>query len=165
MRARHSALPLARVLALALGAVLLAGEALVPAKAGLGDQVASVQADRVSMKGQLRTRSEPGYSVQEITAANGALVREYVAPSGVVFAVSWSGRTMPNLQQTLGTYFAQYVTAAKTQRASGRHSGHHHLEIHAPSLVVHAGGHMRQYFGLAYVPSLVPQNLSISDLQ
>jgi hypothetical protein len=29
---------------------------------------------------------------------------------------------------------------------------------------VHVGGHMRQYFGIAYVPSLVPANLSISDL-
>jgi hypothetical protein len=161
MKAPHSALPLA----LALGAVLLAGEAPAPAKAGLGDSVASVEADRVSMKGQLRTRSEPGYSVQEIAAANGGTVREYVSPSGVVFAVSWSGPAVPNLQQTLGTYFSQYVTAAKTQRAMGHRVSHHHLEIRAPSLVVHAGGHMRQYFGLAYVPSLVPQNLSISDLQ
>lgn len=152
-------------LALALGAVLLAGEAMAPAKAALGETVASVQGDRVSMKGQLRTRSEPGYSVQEITGASGVIVREYVAPSGVVFAVSWSGPAMPNLQQTLGAYFSQYVTAAKAQRAKGQRVGHHHLEIHQPSLVVHAGGHMRQYFGLAYVPALVPQNISISDLR
>jgi hypothetical protein len=160
MKALHSALPLA----LALGTVLLTA-AVPPAKAGLGAQAASVEADRVSMKGQLRTRSEPGYSVQEITAANGGTVREYVSPSGVVFAVSWSGPAMPNLQQTLGTYFTQYVSAAKTQRATRRRTGHNHLEIREPSLVVHAGGHMRQYFGLAYVPSLMPQNLSISDLQ
>lgn len=160
MKALHSALPLA----LALGAVLLTA-AVTPAKAGLGDQAASVEADRVSMKGQLRTRSEPGYSVQEITASNGALVREYVSPSGVVFAVSWSGRTKPNLQQTLGTYFTQFVTGAKARRSAGRHSGHNHLEIHEPSLVVHAGGHMRQYFGFAYVPSLVPRNLSVAELQ
>jgi|SRR6185437_1359024 len=150
--------------ALGLGALLLAGGAMRPAQAGLGDTVASVQADRVSMKGQLRTRSEAGYSVQEITAANGVLVREFVSPSGVVFAVKWSGPAMPNLQQTLGTYFAQYRTSVQAQRATGQRAGHHHIEIRAPSLVVHAGGHMRQYFGLAYVPSLVPQNLSISDL-
>lgn len=150
--------------ALGLGALLLAGEAQVPAKAALGDTVASVQADRVSMKGQLRTRSEPGYSVQEITAANGVLVREFVSPSGVIFAVSWSGAAMPDLRQTLGTYFAPYRTTVMAQRASGQRGGHNHVEIRAPSLVVHAGGHMRQHFGLAYVPSLVPQNLSISDL-
>jgi|SRR5579863_4165132 len=151
--------------ALALGAVFLASEALVPAKAGLGDTVASVEADRVSMKGQLRTPSSaPGYSVQEFTAANGTDVREYVSPSGVIFAISWSGPAMPNLQQTLGTYFAQYQTAVKTQRSRGPRGGHHHLEIHSPSLVVHVGGHMRQYFGLAYAPSLLPPNVSVADL-
>lgn len=150
--------------ALALGAVLLAAEALAPARAGLGATAASVEADRVSMKGQLRERSEPGYSVQEITAANGAVVREYVSSAGVVFAVGWSGPAMPNLQQTLGTYFAQYQAAVTAQRSTGARGGHHHLTIRVPSLVVHAGGHMRQYFGLAYVPSLVPQNLSISEL-
>lgn len=151
--------------ALALGAVLLAAGAPAPARAGLGESVASVQADRVSMKGQLRTRSEPGYSVQEITAGNGALVREYVSSSGVIFAVSWSGPAMPNLQQTLGTFFARYQAAVAAQRSMSGRAGHHHLMVRAPSLVVRAGGHMRQYFGMAYVPSLLPQNLSISDLR
>jgi hypothetical protein len=161
MKALSSTLPIA----LALGAALLAGQALVPAKAALGGSVTSVEADRVSMKGQLRARSQAGYSVQEITAANGTVVREFVSPSGVVFAVSWSGTSMPNLQQALGTYFSQLQTAVREQRATGARSGHHHLQIHTPSLVVHAGGHMRQYFGLAYVPSLLPQNVSVSDLR
>ena len=162
MKAFGSALSIA----LGLGVVLLAGEALAPAKAALGDTAASVQTDRVSMKGQLRaTTPEPGYSVQEITAATGTVIREFVSPGGVVFAVSWSGPAVPNLQQVLGTYFTQYQSAVATQRATARRSGHNHLEIRGPSLVVHAGGHMRQYVGLAYVPSLVPQNLSISDLR
>ncbi len=151
--------------ALALGAALLAGQAVAPARAALGDQVASVQVDRVSVKGQLRAaRSEPGYTVQEITAGTGTLIREYVAPGGTIFAVSWSGPAMPNLQQIFGTYFTQYETAIQSQRTSPQRGGHHHVEVRAPSLVVHSGGHMRQYHGMAYVPSLVPQNLSISDL-
>lgn len=151
--------------ALALGTALLAGQSMAPAKAGLGDTVASVQADRVRMKGELRTSSGPGYSVQEITAPSGTIVREYISPSGQVFAVRWSGPAMPDLQQILGTYFTQLQSAVQTQRAAGKRTGHHHLEVHGPSLVVHAGGHMRQYSGMAYVPALVPQNLSISDLQ
>ncbi|MGA7539164.1 MAG: DUF2844 domain-containing protein [Steroidobacteraceae bacterium] len=152
-------------LALALGALLLAKGAWLPATAALGDTVASIQADQVSLKGQLRVRSEPGYSVQEITAANGTLVREFVSPAGVVFAVSWNGGAMPNLQQTLGTYFAQFQAAVKSQRADHVHRlGHDQLEVRTPTLVVRAGGHMRQYFGIAYVPSLLPPNLSISDL-
>lgn len=161
MKAFNSTLPVA----LALGTLLVAGEALAPVKAALGDKVASVQADQASMKGQLRTRSAPGYSVQEITAASGTVVREYVSPAGVVFAVSWNGPAMPNLQQTLGTYFAQYQTSVRSRlTASGLRPGHNHVEVRASSLIVHAGGHMREYFGLAYVPSLIPQNLSISDL-
>jgi Protein of unknown function (DUF2844) len=151
--------------ALALGAAVLAQGVWVPARAALGDTVASIEADRVNLKGELRVRSEPGYSVQEITGANGTVVREFVSPGGVVFAVSWSGRAMPNLAQTLGTYFTVYQAAVKAQRADhGHHLGHDHLEVRTPSLIVRAGGHMRQYFGIAYVPSLVPQNLSISDL-
>ena len=152
-------------LALALGAALLAGQAMAPAEAGLGNTLASVQSDRMSMKGQLRTRSGAGYSVQEITAASGTVVREYVASSGVVFAVSWYGPSMPDLQQTLGSYFTEFQSAVQARRA--QHPGprgHNHLEIHTPSLVVRSLGHMRQYFGMAYVPALMPPNLSLSDL-
>lgn len=152
-------------IALALGAALLAAEAAVPARAGLGDTVSSVQSDRMSMKGQLRERSESGYSVEEITAGSGTVVREYVSSSGVVFAVSWYGPSMPNLQQTFGSYFGQFQSAVAAQRAQGiRHRGHSHLEIRTSSLIVHAVGHMRQYFGIAYVPALMPANLSVSDL-
>jgi hypothetical protein len=152
-------------IALALAAALLAGTALMPAMAGLGGSVSSIQNDQLSMKGQLRTRSEPGYSVQEITAATGTVVREFVSPAGVVFAVSWKGPTMPNLQQAFGTYFAQFEASVKAQRSGpAKRPGHNHLEVRTPSLVVHAGGHMREYFGMAYVPALMPPNLSTSDL-
>ncbi len=151
--------------ALALGATLLAAGAMAPARAGLGATVASVEADRASMKGQLRARSEAGYSVEEITAASGTVVREYVSPAGVVFAVSWYGPGMPDLQQAFGTYFSQFQAAVQARHAQGgHHFGHNRLEIRTPSLVVHAGGHMRQYFGVAYVPALMPANLSLSDL-
>lgn len=151
-------------IALACGGLLLGAQALAPAKAGLGESVASVKSDRLSMKGQLRAQAGAGYSVQQITAASGTVVREYVSPAGVVFAVSWSGPAMPDLRQTLATYFPQYVTAVKAQQAGPARAGHGHVTVRGPALVVHSGGHMRQYFGIAYVPSLVPPNVSISDL-
>jgi hypothetical protein len=151
--------------ALALGVVLLARAAMIPAAASLGDTVASVRTDQVRLRGQLRVRSEPGYSVQEITEAMGTVVREFVSPAGVVFAVSWNGPVIPNLQQMLGSYFTQYRTAVKSERAARmRRVGHHHVDVRTPALVVHAGGHMRHYFGIAYVPALLPPNLSVSDL-
>lgn len=157
-------LPVFLTAVLALGAASLVDLSVRPAHASLGATVASVEADRASLKGQLRTASEPGYSVQEITTATGTLVREFISPAGVVFAVSWYGPAMPNLQQTLGSYFTQFQAAVQARNEQGMHHGHNHLQIRTPTLVVHAGGHMRQYFGIAYVPSLMPANLSVSDL-
>ena len=151
--------------ALALGAASLLDLAARPAHAGLGATTASIEPDRASMKGQLRSRSEAGYSVDEITTPAGTVVREYISPAGVVFAVSWYGPSMPNLQHTFGSYFTQFQTAVQARRAQqSQLRGHNRLEIHTPSLVVHAMGHMRQYFGVAYVPALMPTNLSVSDL-
>jgi hypothetical protein len=150
---------------LALGAACILDLSARPAYAALGATTASIEPDRASMKGQLRSRSEAGYSVEEITDASGTVVREYVSPAGVVFAVSWNGSSLPNLQQTFGAYFTQFQAAVQARRAQQpAFRGHNHLEIHTPALVVHAMGHMRQYFGIAYVPALMPANVSISDL-
>jgi len=37
--------------------------------------------------------------------------------------------------------------------------------IQEPGLVVQTGGHMRAYFGRAYVPELVPQGVTIEEIQ
>ncbi len=150
--------PLAAASLLCAG--LLLASAAMPAHAGLGEPVASVSVDRAKMKGQLRERSGIGYTVQEITLPSGTVVKEFVSPSGIVFAVSWHGPTMPNLAQTLGSqYFSRLKAAEKTQRF-----GRNHVEVTGSKLVVHAGGHMRSFYGLAYVPSLLPANVTLSDL-
>ena len=156
MRSSRSTL----ALALALAAGLFAQGATVPAMAGLGDTVTSIQSDVAKMKGQLRVKAAAGYTVQEITTPAGTLVREYVSPAGVVFAVSWRGPAVPDLRQTLSRYFPQLQAAEKTQRL-----GHHHLEVRQSGLVVRASGHMRDFFGMAYVPSLLPANFAVSDIQ
>ena len=138
---------------------LLAG--LPPAQASLGARATSVQADLMHMKGQIRRRSAAGYRVEEITTPQGTVVKEFISPAGRVFAVSWRGPVMPNLAQTLGsTYFASLTAAEKRQRGL---LGRNHVQLRSPQLVVHAGGHMRLFYGVAYVPSLLPPNVSISD--
>ena len=144
----------------ALGGASLITAALSPAHAALGQPAASVAADRARMKAQLRQVAGVGYTVDQITTPAGTVVKEFISPAGMVFAVSWFGPALPNLAQLLGSaYFQTLTTAEKT------HSfGHDHVQLRTPHLVVHAGGHMRQFYGLAYVPALVPANLSISDL-
>jgi len=151
---------LGTVLGTALGAVLLAGSVTLPAFAALGGDAASVDTDAAKMKGQARASAVAGYTVKEITLPSGTLVREYVSAEGKVFAVTWSGMSQPDLQQTLGTYFEQYKAAA-----TAPHAGHHHLTIHQPDLVLMSGGHMRAWTGKAYVPALLPPDFSVDDIR
>ncbi len=147
-------------LGIALGAAFLAGSVTLPAFAALGGDAASVDADIAKMKGQARVAPGGGYTVSEITLSSGTVVREYVSAEGKVFAVSWSGMTVPNLRQTLGSYFERYKAAGATP-----HGDHHHLVIQEPDLVVSTGGHMRAWRGIAYLPALLPPNFSTEDIK
>jgi Protein of unknown function (DUF2844) len=144
-----------------MAGVLVSQGACLPALAGLGGDATTVEADRASMKGQVRvTTAAAGYTVHEIQTPNGTVVHEYVSPAGKVFAVTWKGPLMPDLGQTLGAYAAQYQAAA-----SAPHIGHRHLSVDTSDVVIRSDGHMRLFTGYAYVPSLLPTNLSISDIK
>ena len=155
-----------RPMKLWLSTVLFAGiifAGTLPAFAGLGEDVSSVQADQARFKGTLRSTQAEGYTVHEIKAATGTVVREYVTASGKVFAVAWQGPWPPNMRQVLATYFDSYQTAAKAQHSA--HAGRRPLVIEQPGLVVHAGGHMRSYAGHAYIPDMLPQGMSAEAIQ
>jgi hypothetical protein len=146
-----------------IGIVLLMLALTLPALAALGGDVTSVQEDQAHLKGSLKTTQAEAYTVHEIKASGGTVVKEYVSPAGKVFAITWRGPFIPNMQQLLGTYFEQYAQAAKAQRES--HVGRRPLNIQQPGLVFQNGGHMRGYFGRAYVPEMVPQGVSPDALQ
>ena len=142
------------------GAVLAAALSPCIADAGLGQAESSVQADAVQLKGSIKAAEHAGYHVQEIQMPSGTLVREFVGPNGTVFAVAWNGPTVPNLRQTLGQYFDNFVAAAQA-----KHVGHRQLQIQQSDLVLQASGHMRAFSGLAYLPQAVPAGVSIGDLR
>jgi len=148
-----------KVLGVAL-ATVVAGSVL-PAFAGLGGDAASVDVDVAKMKGQARATPVAGYTMSEITLPSGTVVHEFVSSEGKVFAVSWKGMAVPDLSQTLGTYFAEYKAAA----AATPHASHHNLTVQQPDLVVRTGGHMRNWYGQAYVRSLLPPNFSPDDIK
>lgn len=132
------------------------------ASAELGGNAATVQTDQVQMKAKVMhtTTSTLNYSVQQFKTPVGVIVKEFISTSGTVFAISWQGPLMPDMQQLLGQYFGQYVSAAKNNR-----SGHSHLSIQQADLVVQSGGHMRAFSGVAYIPSLMPAGVTITQLQ
>jgi Protein of unknown function (DUF2844) len=150
-----------RVLGCLAAGVLTSQFLCLPAFATLGEDAATVENDRVQMKAQLRTTtSAAGYAVHAIQTSAGTNVREYVSASGKVFAVAWDGPLLPNFRQTLGRYFDDYHSGASAPRV-----GRRHLTIERADLVVHSNGHMRAFYGNAYVPSLLPPNFSVGDIK
>lgn len=135
----------------------------LPAFAALGASVDSVQHDQARMQAKITIAANPAYTVHELTSPLGVVVREYASPSGSIFAVSWRGHFMPDLRQLLGTYFEQYAMAARGQRE--RQAGRSFLMVREPSLVVQSVGHLREYSGRAYDPTLIPSGVSADDLQ
>jgi hypothetical protein len=131
---------------------LLALLAQPAAQAALGETLASVQADGQRLKAATgRLQVAAGYSVQALQLPEGGTVSEYLSPAGVVFAVRWLAPSKPDLAQLLGRYFPTYASAP---RSAG--SDRNHFAIDADSLVVRAGGRQRAFFGMAWVPALVP---------
>lgn len=131
----------------------------LPAHAALGQNVGSVSSDQAVMHAVAHSATtQSAYTVHVITLPSGTVVREYVAPSGVVFGVAWEGPTLPDLKTTLGAAFDQYVAATATRRATP-------LAVSNSDLVVFSGGHLRAFAGHAYLPQAVPAGIDVSVIQ
>ena len=102
-----------RLSGIALLSVAVAG----PALAALGENVASVEVDRASMRGIASVARTDRYTVHEMELPSGTIVREYVSPAGVVFGVAWQGPFMPDLRQLFGAYYEQFDLNAWTAAA------------------------------------------------
>jgi hypothetical protein len=132
------------------------------AHAALGGDAASVRSDTDEMHGVAHSTLLQYYDVHEITTDSGMRVREFLTRNGIVFAVTWSGPAMPDLQRLLGTNFAVYTKALTELNQSGLHRS---LRIASSELVVESGGHLRAYVGRAYLPALIPAGTPTSDLR
>ena len=141
------------------GLALVFLAASVPAAATLGEDASSVSADQAQLQATLEIAAAAKFAVHRLQLPSGTVVKEYVSPAGMVFAVSWQGPSIPDLRQVLGRYFETYVGAVKRQGASAVHT------IQQPPLVVQTGGHMRAYFGTAYVPPMLPRGVLAEDIQ
>ena len=132
------------------------------AQATLGESADSVTADQKSLSAMKRaTTVRKGYTVHEITS-DSFTVREYVAPSGIVFGIAWNGLVYPDLTPLLGSYFSEYQEARRhTSRKPGRRS----LQVRTNRVIVEKWGHMRNLQGRAYAPALVPPGVGIDEIR
>jgi len=142
-----------------LAAILGTGLLPHPARAALGEPESSVTADVQQLKASIKSTTQTNYRVHEIQLPSGTVVREFSGPDGKIFAVTWKGPAMPNLRQTLGTYFGAYTAAAQAP-----HAGRGLLQVRQPNLVIQSSGHMRAFAGRAYLPQAVPSGVSVEEL-
>jgi hypothetical protein len=142
---------------------ILALATVIPAWASLGGDTASIQADQLHMQGSRTTKAAESYTVHEIQATTGTVVKEYLSPQGKVFAVAWNGPRMPDLRQVLGSYFEQYRAAVHSP--SGPRMVRRPVMIDQPGLVVQIGGRIGAFSGRAYVPEMLPAGVRAEDLQ
>jgi len=129
----------------------------LPGWAALGGSAESVVADQAKFQAKRKMAEMPGYTVHEISRDDGTLIREYVTPAGKVFGISWSGPTIPDLSQLLGSYNTEFRNTLLTQPKS---FGRKPAAVHNSDLVVETGGHMRAFQGRAYVNSMLPAGVS-----
>jgi hypothetical protein len=134
----------------------------VPVWAALGQPESSIAADQQILRGELRQEVHAAYRVHQITAANGVVWKEFASPAGMVFAVSWQARQVPNLEQMLGSSLVDLQVAMQSG-APRRTRGP--LIIRTGKLILVSSGHMRNFHGYAYVPGLVPANVSPETIQ
>ena len=141
-----------------LALLLLASAA--PASAALGEDAGSVAADAAMLQAKVDVSAGFRFDVHRLQLPSGIAVKEYVSPAGMVFGLSWQGPDMPDLQQLLGRYFDTYVAALQRQEgASGPRT------VEQSGLVVQSGGHMRAFFGRAYIPLMLPNGVSAKEIQ
>jgi hypothetical protein len=143
-------------------AIIGCGALLVPAssKAALGAPFTSIAADQAQLRASIQVTARPAYAVHELTLPSGTAVREFVASSGLVFAIAWSGPSIPDLRQLLGPYFADYTSAVQL-----RHGGHHHMSLTRSDFSIQSSGHMGAFSGRAVLPQALPAGVAADELR
>ena len=102
------------------------------------------------------------YTVWTSVLPTGTVVQEYVNASGQVFALSWQGRLLPDLDSFLGTYAGEYQQAVDQKQSSGQRNAF--VSTNKTNIVISSHGRMGNFKGHAYLPALVPPGLNIQVL-
>jgi hypothetical protein len=119
--------------------------------AALGGAPSHGPAQSNGAKSTATTTAAAGYTVVQRQLDSGTTVQEFVDGSGTVFAVSWSGPFLPDLQELLGVHFA--AMAAQARRQGERRS---ELAVRTSDAVIVSSGHMGALEGRAWLPSRLP---------
>jgi hypothetical protein len=125
--------------------------------AKLGGDLASVQSDTQAFAASTRQSALSGATLFTQTLPNELVIRQYLDANGLVFAVGWEGPVLPDFERLLGAHYATYLEAVRLQRRG--------VSVQGPALVIESGGMMRAFSGRAYLPNLLPRQLSAQDIR
>ncbi|MEZ0602609.1 DUF2844 domain-containing protein [Paraburkholderia sp. IW21] len=113
-----------------------------------------------SAAGVVTASAAAPYITRETRDSNGVTIREYVLSSNIVFAVTWEGPIRPDMTALLGSYFPNFVAAGESRaRGTGpliESNGDFRIE---------SAGRLGHFFGMAYLPRLMPANVRPGDLK
>lgn len=152
--------------------MLFVGASPSIARAALGASADSIAADAASLVAPGPSRvarpapnapSVSAYTVARMKTASGIAVNEFIGPDGKVFAVTWRGRRSPDLSVLLGSYFAQYRDAANAGVLAAH--GLHHASVRGTDVAVETAGHMRDMWGRAWLPAMLPPGVEPSEIR
>ena len=131
-------------------------------QATLGEAEDSVAFDAKILTANRVTRTAyNGYTVEQIDS-DSVIVREYISPTGVVFAIAWNGLVHPNLAPLLGRHADEHE---KSLRHASRKPGRRSLRVETARIVVEKWGHMRNLQGRAYIPALIPDGVAVDEIR
>jgi hypothetical protein len=150
-----------KILVITLG--LIGTLVATQARASLGKGEGTVAQDMGPLSATSHTTvNYQNFKIHEIGAI-GLRLREYVSKSGVVFGLAWNGISQPSLSLLLADYFDEYSKtiahpAKRRLRGSSR-------ATRGSSIIVEKSGHLRNFFGRAYVPGLIPTGVTVNEIK
>ena len=137
---------------------LAVGLLLLPcvSQAELGGNVASIFSEQKEFNSQLTNKQQSGFVIYTQTLPSGLILQEYISGAGNIFAVTWSGPALPNLQILLGNYFKDYLTALQESRRS--------IYLNNENIIIQSSGMMGAFQGFAYLLKQAPAGFSPTNL-
>jgi Protein of unknown function (DUF2844) len=99
----------------------------------------------------------------ESTDTNQIRIRQYVAPTGQIYAVSWDGPAMPDIRALFGDWFGRYQQGAIEAQSSA--GGLHSSSVEGSDLVVESSVRLREFTGRAWLPAALPAGVTSTDIE
>lgn len=130
--------------------------------AGLGGDENSIQKDAQGLGGTTTISRRGGYRLHQIS--KGILkVNEYEGQNGKVFALTWSGKKHPELQNVLGANLVDFQRALTEARKTHHHGGS--LSATSGNVHVEMGGHAGAVYGQTWLIDQVPAGMDVHEIK